>query len=62
MRKYTEDFKPEEQGQKLPPLPAGAYVAVILGVKLEEDIKGQTITLQVDVAEGDFKGYYYRQF
>ena len=62
MRKYTEDFKPEEQGQKLPPLPAGAYVAVILGVKLEEDIKGQTITLQVDVAEGDFKGYYYKQF
>lgn len=62
MKPYTTDFKAEEQGQKLPPLPAGAYVAVILGVKAEEDSKGQTLTLQVDVTEGDYKGYYYKQY
>lgn len=62
MKPYTDNFKAEEGSQKLPPLPAGAYVGKILGVKLETKDDDQIITLQIDVAEGEYKDYYRRQY
>ena len=62
MRPYTDNFKAEEGAQKLPPLPVGAYVGKILGVKLDFNGNDQVITLQIDVAEGEYKDYYRRQY
>ena len=41
------------------PLPVGTYVAEILGAKNVDD---KYLTIQMDVSEGDYKGYYTADF
>ena len=45
-------------------LPKGGYVVKILNVKFEEgkDGKSDRLKLQVDIAEGDYAGYYKKQY
>lgn len=45
-------------------LPAGAYVCEILGVKYQkgEDGKSDSIALQFDIAEGEYKGFFKKQY
>lgn len=39
-------------------LPAGLYIGAIIGVKPEED----RLTMQVEITEGDFAGYYKKDY
>lgn len=45
-------------------LPAGGYVCKVLGVKFEEGQDGNSdqITLQFDIEEGDYKGFFKNQY
>lgn len=45
-------------------LPAGAYVCDIIGVKAEEgkDDNSDKILIQFDIAEGDYKGFFKKQY
>lgn len=43
-------------------LPAGLYVCEILGVKQEEYNGHNRFIMQFDIAEGDQKGFYQRQY
>ena len=43
-------------------LPAGLYVCEILGVKQEEYNGHDRFVMQFDIAEGDQKGFYQRQY
>lgn len=45
-------------GAAFEPLPAGAYVGKIYGAKADE----QSLTIQVDVTEGEFAQYYHKRF
>ena len=57
--KAFSGFKSEASSKKVQPLPAGAYVAKIKGVKIEPD---QQLVLRVDVEEGEYKGYFFKRF
>lgn len=48
-------------GQKLP---SGAYVCRILGVKFQEgtDGKSDSIAIQFDIEEGEYKGFFKKQY
>lgn len=43
-------------------LPAGLYVCEILGVKQEEHNGHSRFVMQFDIAEGDQKGFYQKQY
>ncbi len=43
-------------------LPAGGYVLQIIGVKLEQFANSQAITMQVEIAEGEQKGFFRKQY
>ena len=43
-------------------LPAGCYVCKILGVKQEEDRGNDRFTVQFDIDEGEYKGFYQKQY
>lgn len=43
-------------------LPIGAYVCVILGAKYFENPNGDRIEIQFDIAEGDQKDFFQKQF
>ena len=43
-------------------LPKGAYVIKILGAKEEEGNYGPQVTIAFDIAEGEYKGFYQKQF
>lgn len=45
-----------------PALPAGCYIAQILGVKVENGQYGDTMLMQVDITEGEHTGYYRKQY
>lgn len=61
MRKF-DGFEPKAQTNVLPPIPAGVYIAQIIGAKVEETQYGERLLVQVEVAEGEYKGYFKRQF
>ncbi len=44
------------------PLPKGAYVLKIVGAKTEDYDWGQVLILAVDVHEGEYKGFFDRDF
>ena len=58
MGKKSAEYNPGEK------LPVGAYVCTILGVRLDEGQNGNSdvITIQFDVAEGDYKGFFQNQY
>ena len=43
-------------------LPAGGYVAKIVNAKVEEYQWGSVVVIAFDIAEGDFKGFFKKQF
>lgn len=45
-----------------PSLPAGCYVAQILGARVESGQYGDTMLMQVDIIEGEYLGYYRKQY
>ena len=45
-----------------PALPAGCYVAQILGARVESGQYGDTMLMQVDIIEGEYLGYYRKQY
>ncbi|MBQ6240903.1 MAG: hypothetical protein IJK56_11185 [Firmicutes bacterium] len=47
------------EGQQLP---RGGYVCQIIGAKVENNDYGQTVKIAYDIAEGEFKDYFKRQF
>ena len=50
-------------GNSFAPLPAGGYVCKILNVKVEETKNGaQYIKLRIDVAEGEYAGFFQRRW
>ena len=59
--KPFEGYKSEPQVQKMI-LPAGCYVAAIKSAKVEGTEPDQTLKIAVDVIEGDYAGFYTRQF
>ena len=44
------------------PLPAGGYVAKIKSAKIEDYSWGSVVVIAFDIAEGDFKGFFKKQF
>lgn len=60
--KAFEGFKSEASGKAYQQLPPGAYVACIKNVKLEGQEPDQTLILRVDIAEGEFQGYYAKRY
>ena len=60
--KAFSGFKSEASSKKVAPLPAGAYVAKIKGVKIEGQEPDQQLVLRVDVEEGEYKNYFFKRF
>jgi len=60
--KAFEGFKSEASGKAYQQLPPGAYVACIKAVKLEGQEPDQTLILRVDIAEGEYQGYYAKRY
>ena len=44
------------------PLPAGGYVAKILNAKVEEHDWGEMLVISFDIAEGEYKDFFSRQY
>jgi hypothetical protein len=44
------------------PLPAGGYVAKIVGARVEEYGWGSVVVVAFDIEEGDYKGFFKKQF
>ena len=60
--KSTSDFKSERAAGSYPMLPKGLYIAQIKGVKAEEDGPDQRLTLRLEIAEGEYAGYYTKRY
>ncbi len=43
-------------------LPKGGYVARIMGAAVMENSKGQYVKISVDIAEGEYQGYYAHDY
>jgi len=52
----------ESHGNKVRQLPAGPYVAQILGAKIEGRAPDQQLAVMVDVSEGPFTGFYMEKY
>lgn len=59
-----DEAKKAAQYQGGEKLPKGAYVADILGVKLETGTNGNSdrLHIQFDIAEGEYKGFFKKQY
>lgn len=44
------------------PLPAGGYVAKILNAKVEEYTWGEKLVISFDIAEGEYKDFFRKQY
>lgn len=55
-------FKSEASNGKVPPLPAGPYVAKIINTKIEQGQWGDSLILRLDVAEGPLEGYWTKRY
>ena len=64
MNKFNnyEDAKKEAQAKSFTKLPAGAYICKIEGVKYETTEYGDRIALRFDIAEGDYKEFFKKQY
>jgi hypothetical protein len=66
MQKFNgyDEAKKAAQYQGGEKLPKGAYVADILGVKLETGTNGNSdrLHIQFDIAEGEYKGFFKKQY
>ena len=60
--KAFDGFKSEANGGKTAMLPAGPYVAKIINVKIDGDEPDQSLILRLDIAEGEYAGYYTSRY
>lgn len=61
IKKYA-DAKAENANSVKEKLPTGGYVCKILSAKVEETEWGDKLVIAFDIAEGDYKGFYQREF
>jgi len=61
IKAYT-DFKAEKTGSPREILPAGGYVAKIISAKVESREWGDTLVIAYDITEGEFTGFFKRDF
>ena len=61
MKKFS-DVKAERSFSGRETLPAGGYVCDILSAKVESNDWGETLIIAHDVAEGDYKGIFKRDY
>lgn len=61
MKQYS-DFKAEKVGGGRAILPAGGYVCSILSAKEEVFDWGSRLALAIDIAEGDYAGFFKKDF
>lgn len=61
IKKYS-DAKAEKAASARAILPAGGYVCNIISAKVQNTDWGDKLVLAVDVAEGEFKGFFQRDF
>lgn len=60
IKKYTG--QKAEKSVSNQPLPAGGYVAKIKSAKIEDYSWGSVVVVAFDIAEGDFAGFFKKQF
>lgn len=60
--KAFNGFKSEASNRKAKSLPAGAYVARIKAVKIDGAEPDQTLVIRLDVAEGEYIGYFLNRY
>ena len=60
MKNYGVEPKQPKGGREI--LPAGGYVCQILSAKVEEAEWGDTLVIAHDVCEGDFEGFFKRDY
>ena len=56
------EAKSSGMGGGYPTLPAGCYIAQIIGAKVESDAYGERLIMQVEITEGEYAGYYRKQY
>lgn len=61
IKKYN-DFKAEKVGAPREILPAGGYVGKIISAKVESYDWGDVLILAYDITEGEFTGFFKRDF
>ena len=62
MIKHNANYQATRPTDRLDPVPAGAYVAGIIGAKSEDTGSGERLTVQVEIIEGEFTGYYKKLY
>lgn len=60
--KPFEGFKSESSSKAFAMLPEGAYVATIKAAKVEGSEPDQSLIIRVDVAEGEWTGYFTKRY
>ena len=60
--KAISNFRSEPAKSAYPMLPNGLYIAQIKGVKVEEEGPDQRMTIRLDIAEGEYAGYYTKRY
>lgn len=64
MKKFGgyEEAKKAAEYTGSPKLPAGGYICKIMGVRAESMDWGDRIILQFDISEGEYKGFFKKQY
>lgn len=62
MIKKFGDFEQTRGYSDSEQLPRGGYVCKIIGAKVIENDYGQSIKIALDIAEGEYAGFYQRKF
>lgn len=62
MIKQFNGFKAERSGGAREVLPAGGYVDKIMDAKVQEYTWGNVLVLSIDVAEGDYRDFFRRDY
>ena len=61
MKEYNVEIKKNSSGGR-EILPAGGYVCQIQGARIEEGQYGSTLVIAHDVCEGDYKGFFKKDY
>ena len=59
---HSSNYQATRPTNRLDPVPPGAYVAGIIGAKVETAGSGQRLILQVEIIEGPLTGYYKKLY
>lgn len=62
MKPYAGFQAQINRGNRIEPLPEGAYVAVIKATKIEGTEPDETLIIRLDVSEGPHEGYFLKRY